>query len=69
MRSANSTQTMVTSCGNFHWALMAAADSKSPSCGRDKFAMKPGGLQLQLGPPPVTPLGVVPDGVARPHPE
>ena len=25
------------------------------------------GLQLQLGPPPVSPLGVVADGVARPH--
>ena len=27
------------------------------------------GLQLELGPPPVTPLGVVADGVASPHPE
>ena len=27
------------------------------------------GLQLELGPPPVAPLGVVADGVARPHPE
>ena len=26
-------------------------------------------LQLELGPPPVAPLGVVADGVARPHPE
>ena len=25
-------------------------------------------LQLQLGPPPVSPLGVVPDRVAGPHP-
>ena len=25
-------------------------------------------LQLQLGPPPVPPLGIVPDGVAGPHP-
>ncbi len=24
-------------------------------------------LELELGPPPVPPLGVVPDGVARPH--
>ena len=24
-------------------------------------------LQLQLGPPPVSPLGIVPNGVARPH--
>ena len=27
------------------------------------------GLQLELGPPPVAPLGVVADGVARAHPE
>ena len=26
-------------------------------------------LQLELGPPPVAPLGVVADCVARPHPE
>ena len=26
-------------------------------------------LQLQLGPPPVSPLGVVPDGVVVLHPE
>jgi hypothetical protein len=26
-------------------------------------------LQLELRPPPVTPLGVVPNGVAGPHPE
>ena len=27
------------------------------------------GLQLELGPPPVAPLGVVADGVAGAHPE
>ena len=26
-------------------------------------------LQLQLCPPPVSPLGIVPDGVASPHPD
>ena len=26
-------------------------------------------LESQLGAPPVSPLGVVPDGVASPHPE
>jgi hypothetical protein len=40
-------------------------------CGRFsadcRCLLRPHGLQLQLGPPPVAPLGVVADGVAGPH--